>query len=45
MVKEQKATIKCLYCDKCGTEIPEKNRKIYPIELYIYIHVQNVCVK
>ena len=24
MVKEQKATIKCLYCDKCGTEIPEK---------------------
>ena len=37
MVKERKATIKSLYCDKCGTEIPEKNRKIYPIERYIYV--------
>ena len=36
MVKERKATIKSLYCDKCGTEIPERNRNIYPIERYIY---------
>ena len=36
MVKERKATIKSLYCDKCGTVMSEKNRNIYPIERYIY---------
>lgn len=36
MVKERKATIKSLYCDKCGTEMTEKNRNIYPTERYIY---------
>lgn len=36
MVKERKATVKSLYCDKCGTEITEKSMKIYPIEHYIY---------
>ena len=36
MVKERKATIKSLYCDRWCTEMTEKNRSIYPTERYIY---------
>ena len=45
MVKERKATIKSLYCDKCGTEMTEKKIGVFILQNDIYINVQNVRVK